>query len=71
MNHSAECQETRSTFYSNSLSIRCGMASCILRYESWTLKAAEKKRLKLTTFEMTPYWRMMRISWTEHIRTNQ
>jgi len=36
--------------------------------ESWTLKAADKKRL--VAFEMTAYRRMMRISWTEH-RTNQ
>jgi len=36
--------------------------------ESWTLKAADKKRL--VAFEMIAYRRMMRISWTEH-RTNQ
>jgi len=36
--------------------------------ESWTLKAADKKRLE--AFEMTAYRRIMRISWTER-RTNQ
>jgi len=36
--------------------------------ESWTLKAADKKRL--TAFEMTADRRMMMISWTEHT-TNQ
>jgi hypothetical protein len=35
--------------------------------ESWTMKAADKKRV--TAFEMTAYRRMLKISWTEH-RTN-
>jgi len=32
--------------------------------ESWTLKAADRRRL--AAFEMTSYRRILRISWTEH-----
>jgi len=45
------------------LGLVCGMYGC----ESWTLKAADSKRLN--AFKMDMYRRMMRISWREH-RTN-
>ena len=57
-----------------SMSLKCTLSQTLVwpvasyGSESWTLKAAHKKRLE--AFEMTAYRRMMRIGWTEH-RTNQ
>jgi len=57
-----------------SMSLKCRLLQTLVwpvasyGSESWTLKAADKKRLEAS--EMTAYCRMMRISWTEH-RTNQ
>ena len=44
------------------------VARCTVRCETWTLRAAETK--KLMTFEMLCYRRALRISWTAH-RTNE
>ena len=47
--------------------IKCYVWSIVLYgAETWTLRAVDQKHLE--SFEMWCWWRMEKISWTDHVR---